>query len=315
MVQRLALLLALPAVGLLLFPSLPAPEGDGPEERAARRAQRHRAVLADPLFRGRPVVYWRERVLHGDFKFGGWSGSLSLEHEPGQPFFFRGDPASRAVVPLALVLAKDPHPYVREMAVVLLGKYGPWQEGEAFAALVEGLDDEDAVVRGKAARGLQQFDYGIWKRRAAEVLARSLRDDDPDVQWEAAVSLRALGVPKGSRLERAVARIRRREEAKPVTSEGYVPPDDEERRGWRDLDNRRAIFLANYPFTDEMLASLTQFRRLMILDLSGTRITDAGLVHLRGLTDLRDLDVRRTAVTAEGVSELQRALPHLHATR
>jgi len=45
------------------------------------------------------------------------------------------------------------------------------------------------------------------------------------------------------------------------------------------------------------------------LVLSDTLITDAGLVHLEGLTALTYLGLHNTAVTAAGVARLQLALP------
>ena len=45
------------------------------------------------------------------------------------------------------------------------------------------------------------------------------------------------------------------------------------------------------------------------VDFSYSKVTDAGLVHLKGMTDLRSLDLRNTEVTAEGVKALQAALP------
>ena len=46
------------------------------------------------------------------------------------------------------------------------------------------------------------------------------------------------------------------------------------------------------------------------LFLNNTSVTDAGLVHLSTLSQLKLLDLRDTAVTAGGVAELQKALPH-----
>ncbi|MGI8979237.1 MAG: hypothetical protein ACR2FY_08430 [Pirellulaceae bacterium] len=52
-----------------------------------------------------------------------------------------------------------------------------------------------------------------------------------------------------------------------------------------------------------------------MLSLQDTQISDAGLVHLARLTNLRSLDLRNTQVTGEGVNGLQRALPHLEIYR
>ena len=45
------------------------------------------------------------------------------------------------------------------------------------------------------------------------------------------------------------------------------------------------------------------------VDLSSTRVTDAGLVHLQELPSLEVLDLRVTQVTVTGVKELRAALP------
>ena len=51
------------------------------------------------------------------------------------------------------------------------------------------------------------------------------------------------------------------------------------------------------------------------LFLDSTQITDAGLEHLRGLTQLRTVDLRNTQVTDKGVNELKKALPNCEITR
>ena len=53
------------------------------------------------------------------------------------------------------------------------------------------------------------------------------------------------------------------------------------------------------------LRGLTQLRRL---SLHSTRVSDAGLEHLRGLTQLRRLNLAGTEVTDAGVNELKKAL-------
>jgi hypothetical protein len=45
--------------------------------------------------------------------------------------------------------------------------------------------------------------------------------------------------------------------------------------------------------------------------LGETRVTDAGLEHLKGLIGLEFLHLRNTNVTQEGVEELKKALPNL----
>jgi hypothetical protein len=50
---------------------------------------------------------------------------------------------------------------------------------------------------------------------------------------------------------------------------------------------------------------------LQVLKLQHTRVSDAGLAHLRGLTELRLLVVYDTQVTDAGIRRLRQALPAL----
>ena len=54
------------------------------------------------------------------------------------------------------------------------------------------------------------------------------------------------------------------------------------------------------------LEGLTRLQRLV---LTGTQVTDAGLVHLKGLTGLQELWLGDTQVTDAGLAELNQALP------
>ena len=45
------------------------------------------------------------------------------------------------------------------------------------------------------------------------------------------------------------------------------------------------------------------------MDISGTQITDFGLEHLKGLTQLHSVDLSNTGVTDDGVKRLQQMLP------
>ena len=62
--------------------------------------------------------------------------------------------------------------------------------------------------------------------------------------------------------------------------------------------------------TDAGLMHLKGLTKLELLYLNRTQITDAGLEHLKGLTNLEDLWLNGTQVTDEGVKKLQQALPN-----
>ena len=47
-------------------------------------------------------------------------------------------------------------------------------------------------------------------------------------------------------------------------------------------------------------------------DLYNTKTTDVGLVHLKGVTNLKVLNLMDTQVTDTGITELKQALPELH---
>jgi len=62
--------------------------------------------------------------------------------------------------------------------------------------------------------------------------------------------------------------------------------------------------------TDADLVQIASLDQLRYLDLFESRVTDAGLARLHGLTELEHLDLRGTEVSPEGVENLQRALPN-----
>ena len=67
--------------------------------------------------------------------------------------------------------------------------------------------------------------------------------------------------------------------------------------------------LSRSKITDAGLLHLKGLPNLQTLSLP-KQITDAGLVHLRGLTNLQVLDVKNTQATDAGIAELQKALPN-----
>lgn len=67
--------------------------------------------------------------------------------------------------------------------------------------------------------------------------------------------------------------------------------------------------------TNAGLSHLRGLTGLRVLWLYDTRISDAGLVHLQGLTGLRVLNLRSTLVSSGGIDALQAALPQCEIRR
>jgi hypothetical protein len=73
--------------------------------------------------------------------------------------------------------------------------------------------------------------------------------------------------------------------------------------------------LGSLAVTDEALAKLADEKKMHALYLYDTKITDAGLKHLAGLTGLRLLLLTATPVTVSGVAELEAVLPECLVVR
>jgi hypothetical protein len=75
------------------------------------------------------------------------------------------------------------------------------------------------------------------------------------------------------------------------------------------FQNLQELNLSYTKVGDAGLAHLKSLGKLNTLRLAGVGVGDAGLLHLRGLAPLRELDLTKTKVTANGVADLQKALP------
>ena len=83
------------------------------------------------------------------------------------------------------------------------------------------------------------------------------------------------------------------------------------------LKHLRRLHLTNLPIGDagmKLIGKLTALETAYVEPRKGFAITDAGLKYLTSLTRLRDLDLSETAVTPEGIRELQNSLPNTKIT-
>lgn len=75
----------------------------------------------------------------------------------------------------------------------------------------------------------------------------------------------------------------------------------------KDAGLQISYIIGGTPFGDAEAAKIVPLKsNLVRLDLGGSKITDAGLVHIGQLVNLRRLDLSRTAVTDAGIREIAR---------
>ncbi len=80
-------------------------------------------------------------------------------------------------------------------------------------------------------------------------------------------------------------------------------------------DDLQYLQLSSTRVGDADLVHLQGLTGLRVLWLYDTRVSDAGLVHLRGLRGLRVLNLRSTLVSGGGVDALQQYLPECEIRR
>jgi hypothetical protein len=75
------------------------------------------------------------------------------------------------------------------------------------------------------------------------------------------------------------------------------------------------VKFSRQPITDAGLVHLQGLSQLQRLDFDGTQVTDAGLARLQGWSQLQWLGVWKTTVTDEGLDKFRRALPNCQGMR
>jgi hypothetical protein len=115
---------------------------------------------------------------------------------------------------------------------------------------------------------------------------------------------------RGAREEAARQEAAKREVLTRLLAGTSTPADRELVSRWQS-----GLFLTGLPVTDAGLEHLKGLTQLQTLLLDNTAVTDAGLEHLKGLTQLKSLHLGGTKVTDAGVNELRKALPHVEISR
>jgi hypothetical protein len=90
----------------------------------------------------------------------------------------------------------------------------------------------------------------------------------------------------------------------------HTQVDDNAMRIIGNMVNLDRIWLDGTRITDVGTVHLERLNQLKLLYLQDTNISDRSLVHLKMLKSLLQLEIGGTAITEDGVSELQRSLPN-----
>jgi hypothetical protein len=77
----------------------------------------------------------------------------------------------------------------------------------------------------------------------------------------------------------------------------------------------RKLELVNTPIGNQTAGAIATLTNLVDLHLSATRIDDRGLARLTSLSQLENIALPRTRVTAEGIAAFKRALPRCKVAR
>jgi hypothetical protein len=87
-----------------------------------------------------------------------------------------------------------------------------------------------------------------------------------------------------------------------LTLAGYSADDYAQSGRWPDL---KMLDLRCTKITDAGLAHLKEMKKLQLLNLFGTKITDAGLVYVKDMKGLQTLDLSCTKITDAGLAHLK----------
>jgi hypothetical protein len=197
--------------------------------------------------------------------------------------------------------------------------------GQAALAgrLIEQLGSRHFFERQKASRQLAEMG-----RVALPALQEAAADSsDPEVRRQAALLVQAMErKPMAVAQDQAVAAIRRmrgkvvvdeNRKGRPVVAVSLRGTNVDDVglglvAGFSQLEE--LDLLCQQRITDTGLVHLRGLTRLKKLILTSSHITDRGLEHLKGLKNLQTLHLYSSKVTAKGIFNLQKALPKVRIT-
>ena len=82
----------------------------------------------------------------------------------------------------------------------------------------------------------------------------------------------------------------------------------------KELPQLRELLIGDFrdesTITNAALRHVGEMKSLQLLRIHSASVTDEGLIHLEGLSQLKELSLDNTKATPDGVQQLQRALPN-----
>lgn len=214
-------------------------------------------------------------------------------------------------------------PYVTSLSMTHhLSKYGDEEENQLITD--EGLSYARKFSRLKqlTLKNGQATDRALAQIHGLATLQRVCIYDAQEVTDTGALHLASLSNLEFLHLENsrisdnALGYFRRLPNLKMLSLQGMRVSD----KGLAQLGGMQqlktlCLGLGDVQITDAGLEHLSGLSNLEDLDLQGAKITDAGLKHLHGLKNLKELMVTSEAVTDQGIANLRKALPKLHDPR
>ena len=192
------------------------------------------------------------------------------------------------------------------------------RELELLGGKIETLDDGGLRVTCHDARDAVVLHILHLENFVSVNLSRSPASEDALTQLAGIGGLRALKLADTKLTDAGLSKLAALTQLESLDLSGTQIMGS----GLRDLEalpKLTALHLNRTSIGDDSLDNLSQLTQLNILFLQKQAvdgigappkpITDAGLVHLSGLRQLRLLDLRGTNVTNTGVADLQSALP------
>ncbi len=238
--------------------------------------------LPDPMYRGKPLVYWRVQIKTRALSHGGWAPRVYLAQGNDELVLNYDDESTWSLAEMLIALARTDDAFIRSRVVDFLSRCHRARSRPVVDGLLRLLRDPCWLVRRSAADLLVNWSWdGYSKDRVTRWTSPVISGPVIDLSSRCDVECRIGG-----------------EELHWITDETNLP----ELRLGPDVE-------------DNDLNSLSNVHSVLILDMSGSEVTDRGLMHLLPMQSLGRIEVGRTKITPAGQFLFQSVRPNVRFSR